>query len=157
MQLPPSIPARVAAAFLAVPAPPPPPGGEPGARRGAGAPAPALAPPASAGTYTVRACGDDGVNRAFWSFANPGLSAPASCPATDYEGLTTGLAGRAERNAGGGRLPNGASAWQIFEAPPGARLDSITFRPSGGRASGCWAFGAFAWDGEAFHPGEQVW
>jgi hypothetical protein len=115
------------------------------------------AAPAHAGTYEVRACHSDGVNRAFWPYANNGLTAYVQCPGADYQGITTGLVARADRNAGGGRLGAGASAWQIFEAPPGAALQSMTFRASGGRASGCWAFGVFGWDGDAFHPGDHLW
>jgi hypothetical protein len=115
------------------------------------------AAPAHAGSYEVRACHSDGVNRAFWAYANSGLIAYARCPGADYQGITTGLVARADRNAGGGRLGAGASAWQIFEAPPGAALQSMTFRASGGRASGCWAFGVFGWDGDAFHPGDHLW
>src|SRR3954468_4277061 len=96
------------------------------------------AAPAHAGTYEVRACHSDGVNRAFWAYANNGLTAYAQCPGADYQGITTGLVARADGNAGGGRLGAGASAWQIFEAPPGAVLQSMSFRASGGRASGCW-------------------
>ena len=33
----------------------------------------------------------------------------------------------------------------------------MSFRASGGRASGCWAFGVFGWDGDAFHPGDHLW
>ncbi len=112
---------------------------------------------AHAGTYEVRACHSDGVNRAFWAYATSGLTAYAQCPGADYQGITTGLVARADRNAGGGRLGAGASAWQIFEAPAGAVLQSMSFRASGGRASGCWAFGVFGWDGDAFHPGDHLW
>ena len=75
-----------------------------------------------AGTYEVRACHSDGVNRAFSAYATSGLTAHAQCPGSDYQGITTGLVARADRNAGGGRLGAGASAWQIFEAPAGATL-----------------------------------
>ncbi len=115
------------------------------------------APGAAAGTYTVNACGSDGVNRAFWTYANAGLTAYARCPGTDFDGATTGLVTRADSNAGGGRLPSGASAWQIFEAPAGASLQTMTLRRSAGRASGCWTYGVFGWDGDAFHPGERLW
>src|SRR3954465_6310165 len=90
---------------------------------------------AHAGTYEVRACHSDGVNRSFSAYANNGLTAYAQCPGADYQGVTTGLVARAGRNAGGGRLGGGASAWQILEAPAGAVLQSISFRASAGRAS----------------------
>jgi hypothetical protein len=112
--------------------------------------------PAHAGSYTVRACGSDGVNRAFWAYANGGMTAYARCPGVDYEGQSTGLVTGAVRNAGGGRLGLHASAWQIFEAPEGAALQSMTFRQSSGRSSGCWAFGIWGWTGD-FHPGEHLW
>jgi hypothetical protein len=112
--------------------------------------------PAEAGTYAVHACASDGVNRAFWAFANPGLAAPASCPAIDYLGETTGLMSRAPAGTGGGRLGAGASAWQIFEAPAGARLESMSFRHSTARGSGCWSAGLFGWSGDAFHPGQHL-
>ena len=115
------------------------------------------AAPAHAGTYEVRACHSDGINRAFWAYADNGLTAHAQCPGADFQGITTGLVARADRNAGGGRLGAGASAWEIFEAPAGAMLQSMSFRASGGRASGCWAFGVFGWDGDAFHPGDHLW
>jgi hypothetical protein len=116
-----------------------------------------LTPSARAGSYTVRACGSDGVNRAFWAYANAGLSAFASCPGVDYQGEGTGLVARAERNANGGRLGLHASAWQIFEAPPGAGVQSMSFRVSGGRGSGCWAIGVWGWSADAFHPGDHLW
>ena len=116
-----------------------------------------LATNAHAGTYTVHACTSNGVNRAFWAYANPGLSAFAQCPGVDYRGETTGLVARAEQNAGGGRLGLHASAWHIFEAPPGASLQSMSFRVSAGRASGCWAMGVWGWSGDSFHPGDHLW
>ncbi|MDX6670684.1 MAG: hypothetical protein QOI91_1047 [Solirubrobacteraceae bacterium] len=118
-----------------------------------------LAVPAVAhgGSYTVYACGSDGVNRAFWPSANTGLTASASCPGVDYLGQTTGLATRADRNAGGGRLGPVSSAWHIFDAPPGAVIQSMTLRLSSGRSHGCWSIGVWGWNGDAFHPGNQVW
>ena len=113
--------------------------------------------PARAGTYTVHACGSDGVNRAFWAYANPGLSAFARCPGVDFDGQGTGLVARAEQNAGGGTLGLHASAWHIFEAPGGASLQSMSFRMSSGRASGCWANGIWGWNGGDFHPGQHLW
>lgn len=115
------------------------------------------AAPARAGSYTVNACGSDGVNRAFWAYANPGMAAYVRCPGVDYEGRTTGLVARAEQNAGSGRLGLHASAWQIFEAPPGASLQSMSFRQSSGRGSGCWSFGIWGWSGDSFHPGDHLW
>src|SRR4051794_21325442 len=116
-----------------------------------------VAPAAWAGSYSVHSCGSDGVNGAFIPYANSGLTAYARCPGTDYEGATTGLVTRASSGAGGGRLGAGSAAWQVFEAPRGAALQSMSFRYSGGRAHGCWAFGVFAWDGDAFHPGDHLW
>jgi hypothetical protein len=113
--------------------------------------------PAGAGSYTVHACGSDGINRAFWAYANPGLTAGAGCPGVDYHGLTTGLFTRADRGAGGGRLGLHASAWQILEAPPGTALQSMTLGLSAGRSHGCWSQGVWAWNGDAFHPGEHLW
>lgn len=112
---------------------------------------------AHGGGYIVRACGSDGVNRAFWGHANTGLTASATCPGVDYQGQTTGLVARADRNAGGGRVGPVISAWQIFEAPPGARLESITLRQSSGRSHGCWSMGVWGWNGGDFHPGDHLW
>src|SRR3954447_19533901 len=117
----------------------------------------AYAAPAHAGTYTIHSCGSDGVNAAFSGYATSGLTAFARCPGFDYDGANTGLLTKAAAGAGGGRLAAGSSAWRVFEAPAGAALQSMSFRYSGGRANGCWAFGVFAWDGDAFHPGDHLW
>ncbi|MDX6697100.1 MAG: hypothetical protein QOE65_497 [Solirubrobacteraceae bacterium] len=117
----------------------------------------AFAASARAGTYVVRACGADGVNRAFAAGATGGMRAFTHCPATTEDGMGTGMVARADQNAGGGALGLHSSAWQVFEAPAGASLQSVSFNQSAGRGSGCWALGIWGWDGDAFHPGDFLW
>jgi hypothetical protein len=116
-----------------------------------------LAVPARAGTYVVRACGPDGANRAFAAGVTRGMQAFATCPATEENGTGTGIVARAEPNGGGGLVPLHSSAWQVFQAPPGATLQSMSFSASSGRGSGCWSVGIWGWDGDAFHPGDHLW
>ena len=116
-----------------------------------------LAVPARAGTYVVRACGPDGANRAFAPGATRYMQAFATCPATEENGTGTGIVARAEPNGGGGHVPLHSSAWQVFEAPPGATLQSMSFSASSGRGSGCWSLGIWGWDADAFHPGDHLW
>lgn len=117
----------------------------------------AFAAGARAGTYTVHSCGMDPANHAFAAGTTAAMQAFGACPGVDWDGSGSGLVARADQNAGGGRVALHSSAWLVFLAPPGARLQSATFRHSAGRAHGCWSTGLWLWDGDAFHPGEHVW
>jgi hypothetical protein len=118
----------------------------------------ALSPAAArAGTYQVRACHGDVPNRAFQAHADPGFLARADCPGVGYDGVKTGLVARSVRHGNGGRAAFGAGAWQSFQAPAGAALESIAFRASSGRAPGCWGVGMFASSRERPGSERQVW
>ena len=82
-----------------------------------------LAPPASAGTYTVTACqenpNDGATGNGSWAAElwDPFVTAYTACPG---EGITTRM------TTGSGNAWNGASARHTFTAPPGNRVIGIT-------------------------------
>src|SRR5215208_3471257 len=74
----------------------------------------ALAPPANAGRYEVRACGA-GYGNGSWTphVSNGYVTAYSSCPG---EGIVTRMSG------GSDRAPNFSGAYHEFTAPPGTRI-----------------------------------
>jgi hypothetical protein len=86
-----------------------------------------LAADASAGTYTVRACQSDGINRSWQAYHSDGYTdAYVECPG----GVTVGgheNEGMVARNTGGpGAAPPISHARVFFDAPPGARVVQVT-------------------------------
>jgi hypothetical protein len=82
---------------------------------------------AHAGTYDIVACtASVGTGSAFTAAADPGMAAYPSCPNTPSN-PASGLVTRASASAGSARVPVRSGAYQIFEAPAGAGLDSVTF------------------------------
>src|SRR5215208_4060014 len=82
------------------------------------APTAGLAPPAIAGTYQVRACGD-AIGNGSWvpHVSNGYVTAYSSCPG---EGIVTRMSGGSER------APNFSGAFQEFTAPPGTRITHLS-------------------------------
>jgi hypothetical protein len=119
--------------------------------------------PAAAGTYEVHACGGaaGAAQNAFAAVADPNMSAYSICPPTSAAG--TGIATKATSN--GGKAGYLAGAYQIFEAPPGSVVESVTFNPAAIRLAEYWTAGIVAYDNQfnsdlylpygcyAFHPG----
>jgi hypothetical protein len=105
------------------------------------------ATPASAGTYEVVACGGaaGGGQNAFAAAADPGLAAYSSCPNTPSN-PASGIVTRASATAGPGAVPHLAGGYQIFEAPPGASLASMSFDVAAIRLSSYWTTGLVAYD-----------
>jgi len=111
----------------------------------------AIAAPASAGagTYQVTACANvaGGAPGAFTAVADPGMAAYKECP-NHPSRPASGLVTRASANAGPARVPFFAGAYQIFEAPPGAGLASVTFDHATIRLAQHWTTGIVAYDGD---------
>jgi hypothetical protein len=103
---------------------------------------------AHAGQYEVHACGGPaGANQnAFAASADTMMSAYSICPPSS--GVGTGIVTKASSN--GGIAPNGAGAYQVFTAPPGAWLGNVTFTVGAIRLSSQWTVGIVAYDGDFF-------
>ena len=112
----------------------------------------AVAAPAAAGTYEVNACGGiaGGAQNSFAAVADANMSAYSICPATP-NAPGTGIVTKATSN--GGRAGYLHGAYQIFEAPPGSVLESVTFNPAAIRLSQDWTAGIVAYDGD-FNRGD---
>jgi hypothetical protein len=111
---------------------------------------------AHAGSYDVVACtGSVGTGNAFTAAADPGMAAYPSCPNTPSN-PASGLVTRASANAGGARVPVRSGAYQIFEAPAGAGLESVTFDLAAIRLASYWTIGVVAYDGD-FNDGDQAY
>ncbi len=113
-----------------------------------------LPPSASAGTYEVLACAGaaGGAQNAFAAAADPGMAAYNACPNTPSN-PASGMVTRASATAGAGSVGYFAGAYQIFEAPPGASLASVTFDLAAIRLASYWTTGIVAYDGN-FNVGE---
>ena len=102
---------------------------------------------AQAGGYDVTACAttNGGVQNAFIAAAYPGMSAYLSCPNTP----TTPPVGWSLAPAplpARARCRCCAGAYQVFEAPPGASLASVSFDVATIRLASYWTTGIVAFD-----------
>jgi len=113
-----------------------------------------LSAPAHAGSYEVWACGGaaGAAQNAFASAADPGMAAYNVCPNTPSN-PASGVVTRASATAGPALVPYFAGGYQIFEAPPGASLESVSFDLAAIRFATYWTTGIVAWDGD-FNVGE---
>ena len=106
---------------------------------------------ARAGTYDVAACGGPAgaAQRAFAATADPQMEAYSICP--PQNGVGTGIVTKASSR--GGVAGYGAGAYQVFTAPPGASLESVSFNVGAIRLAGYWSVGIVAFDGD-FNSGD---
>jgi hypothetical protein len=104
---------------------------------------------AQAGTYDVIACtgAAGGVPKAFTAVADPGMAAYSICP-NSPSNPASGIVTRASASAGPASVPYLAGAYQIFEAPPGASLVSVSFDVAAIRLASYWTTGIVAYDGD---------
>lgn len=111
----------------------------------------ALPSAADAGTYDVAACGGPAgaAQRAFVATADLLMEAYSICP--PQNGVGTGIATKASSRGGLARY--GAGAYQVFEAPPGASLQSVSFNVGAIRLHDFWSVGLVAYDGD-FNSGD---
>lgn len=102
------------------------------------------APVAHAGGYDVFACGGPagGVQSAFVASADPNMDAYSICPPGPSVG--TGIATKAKST--GGTAAYLAGAFQVFTAPPGAAVQSVTFDVGAIRLHDYWSVGIVAFD-----------
>jgi hypothetical protein len=100
--------------------------------------------PARAGSYDVYACGGPagGAQNAFVASANANMDAYSICPPGASVG--TGIATKA--TSSGGAAPYLAGAYQVFTAPAGASLQSVTFDVGAIRLYDYWSVGIVAFD-----------
>ena len=103
--------------------------------------------PAHAGTYDVTTCANatGAAQHAFAASADRGMAAYTSCPNTPSN-PATGIVTRASATAGPGSVPYFAGAYQVFEAPPGATLESVSFDVAAIRMADHWTTGIIAYD-----------
>jgi hypothetical protein len=113
-----------------------------------------FAHPAHAGTYEVATCASatGAAQHAFAASADPGMAAYSSCP-NSPSNPASGLVTRASATAGPGSVPYFAGGYQVFEAPPGATLESVSFDVAVFRLAGYWTTGVIAYDGN-FNVGD---
>jgi hypothetical protein len=106
---------------------------------------------AHAGTYDVFACGGPAgaVQQAFVASADANMDAYSICPPRSSVG--TGIVTKASSN--GGTAAYLAGAFQVFTAPPGATLQSVTFNVGAIRLHDYWSTGIVAFDGD-FNAGD---
>jgi hypothetical protein len=108
--------------------------------------------PAWAGTYEVYSCGGPagGAQSAFTAVAEPMMEAYSICP--PQAGSGTGIATKASSR--GGIASYRAGAYQIFSAPAGNSLVSVSFNVGAIRLDEYWSVGVVAYDGD-FNSGDQ--
>lgn len=108
---------------------------------------------AVAGSYDVLACvgAAGGAQNAFAAAADPGMAAYNACPNTPSN-PASGMVTRASATAGPGAVGYLAGAYQIFEAPPGASLASVTLDLAAIRLASYWTTGVLAYDGDFNAP-----
>lgn len=106
---------------------------------------------ARAGSYDVYACGGaaGAVQQAFVASADANMDAYSICPPRSSVG--TGIVTKASSN--GGMASYLAGAYQVFSAPPGATLQSVTFNVGAIRLHDYWSTGIVAFDGD-FNAGD---
>jgi hypothetical protein len=112
----------------------------------------ALPAPAWAGTYEVYSCGGPagGAQSAFTAVADPMMEAYSICP--PQAGSGTGIATKASSR--GGIASYRAGAYQVFTAPPGNSLVSVSFNVGAIRLDDYWSVGIVAYDGD-FNAGDE--
>ncbi len=104
----------------------------------------------SAGTYTVRACQSDGINRSWQTFhSDASTDAYVECPGGLVANGHTNE-GMVARNTGGpGAAPALSAGKLFFDAPPGARIVQVTGQikqnGTGGWQAGLYDEGARRW------------
>ncbi len=100
----------------------------------------AMASPAPAGTFTVRACHSDGINNSWQTFRSNGFAdAYIQCPGGAIIGGRVNE-GMVARNTGGsGNAPFFSHARVFFDAPPGARIVRVTGQIKQNSTGGWWA------------------
>jgi hypothetical protein len=110
-----------------------------------------IAASANAGVYEVYACGGPAgaAQNAFSRAADPLMDAYSICPPASAVG--TGIVTKA--TSGGGFARYFTGAYQIFEAPPGTSLESVTFNVGAIRLENYWSVGIVTYDGD-FNVGE---
>jgi hypothetical protein len=113
---------------------------------------------ARAGSYDVLACGGGAgpANNAFVAAADAQMAAYSICPNTPSN-PATGLVTRASATAGPGSVPYWAGAFQIFEAPSGASLESVSFDVAVIRLAETWSTGVVTYDQDLFSSGGHPW
>jgi hypothetical protein len=106
---------------------------------------------AHAGTYDVYACGGPAgaSQRAFVASADANMDAYSICPPGSSVG--TGIVTKA--TSSGGVAPYFGGAFQVFSAPAGATVHSVTFNVGAIRLHDYWSAGIVAFDGD-FNSGE---
>jgi hypothetical protein len=106
---------------------------------------------ATAGTYDVYACGGPAgaAQNAFVSSEDANMDAYSICPPGSSVG--TGVVTKA--TSSGGVAPYFAGAFQVFSAPPGATLQSVSFNVGAIRLHDYWSVGIVAFDGD-FNSGD---
>jgi hypothetical protein len=106
---------------------------------------------ARAGTYDVYACGGPAgaAQNAFVASANANMDAYSICPPGSSVG--TGIVTKA--TSSGGVAPYFAGAFQVFSAPAGASLHSVTFNVGAIRLHDYWSTGIVSFDGD-FNSGD---
>jgi hypothetical protein len=113
-----------------------------------------IAPSANGGSYEVVACGGaaGGAQNSFAPVADAHMAAYNVCPNVPSN-PASGMVTRASATAGPGWVPHMAGAYQVFEAPPGASLASVSFDVSAIRLASYWSTGIVTFDGD-FNSGE---
>jgi hypothetical protein len=106
---------------------------------------------AQAGTYDVQSCHRSGApQNAFAAVSDNQMAAYNQCPHAPSNPVS-GVVTRASATAGRGGVPYFAGAYQIFEAPPGASLVSVSFDVAAIRLASYWTTGIVAYDGDFNH------
>jgi hypothetical protein len=107
---------------------------------------------AQGGTYDVLACGGaaGSVQQAFVAAEDANMDAYHLCPPGSSVG--TGIVTKA--TSSGGVAPYLGGAYQVFTAPAGASLQSVTFNVGAIRLENYWSVGIVAFDGD-FNAGVQ--
>jgi hypothetical protein len=106
---------------------------------------------AQAGSYDVHACGGaaGSIQQAFAASEDANMDAYSICPPGSSVG--TGIVTKASSN--GGIAPYFGGAYQVFTAPAGASLQSVSFNVGAIRLHDYWSAGIVAFDGD-FNSGE---
>ncbi len=100
----------------------------------------ALASPAHAGTFTVRACHSDGVNNSWQTFRSNGFAdAYIECPGGAIIGGHVNEGMIARNTGGSGKAPYFSHARVFFDAPAGARIVRVTGQIKQNSTGGWWA------------------
>jgi hypothetical protein len=102
---------------------------------------------AQGGTYEVTTCSSatGAAQHAFVASADGGMAAYSSCPNTPSN-PASGVVTRASAAAGSASVPYFAGAYQVFQAPPGATLESVSFDVAAIRMADYWTTGVIAYD-----------